>query len=71
MHEWEKFAKRNPGAKLVNIDITPSDTSQVATTPNTLLVAGFSDFVFDILSGFFRDQDTNDYWLNTINEIKL
>lgn len=71
MHEWEKFVKRNPGAKLVNIDMTPSDTTQVANTPNTLLVAGFSDFVFDVVAGYFRGADNDDYWLGMINDIKL
>jgi 60 kDa SS-A/Ro ribonucleoprotein len=71
MEEWEKFAKRNPGSKLVNIDITPSDTTQVATTPNTLLVAGFSDFVFDVVADYFRGNTTDEHWLGMINEIKL
>lgn len=71
MQEWETFAKRNPGSKLVNIDITPSDTTQVATTPNTLLVAGFSDFVFDVVADYFRGNTTDEHWLGMINEIKL
>lgn len=71
MHEWETFAKRNPDAKLVNIDISPQDTSQVANVKNTLLVGGFSDHVFDIVAGFFRGEGNEDYWINTINEVKL
>jgi 60 kDa SS-A/Ro ribonucleoprotein len=55
----------------VNIDITPSDTTQVATTPNTLLVAGFSDFVFDVVADYFRGNTTDEHWLGMINEIKL
>lgn len=71
MQEWEKFAKRNPGSKLINIDISPNDTTQVAKTPNTLLVGGFSDFVFDVVAGYFRGANTDEYWLGTINEIKI
>jgi 60 kDa SS-A/Ro ribonucleoprotein len=71
MHEWEKFEKRNPDAKLVNIDISPSDTSQVANVRNTLLVGGFSDHVFDIIAGFFRGEGNEDYWIKTIGEVKL
>lgn len=71
MEEWNIFAKRNPGSKLVNIDITPSDTTQTATTPNTLLVAGFSDIVFDVIADYFRGSNTEEHWLGMINEIKL
>lgn len=71
MEEWEIFSKRNPGSKLVNIDISPSDTSQISNKPNTLLVGGFSDMVFDIVAGYMRETNNDDYWLNTVNQIKL
>lgn len=71
MHEWEQFTKRSPNARLINIDITPSDTTQTANVPNTLLCAGFSDFVFDVVAGFMRGDNNNDFWIKTIGEIKL
>jgi len=71
MQEWEKFAKRNPNAKLINIDISPSDTSQTANVSNTLLVGGFSDSVFDVIAGYLRGNGDSEYWLRLINEIKL
>ncbi len=72
MHEWNELVKTNPGSKLVNIDISPSDTAQISTTANTMLVGGFSDAVFDVLSSFLRqDYDANEYWMTMVNSIKL
>ena len=72
MHEWEQFIKSNPHAKLINIDITPSDTTQIATTPNTLLVGGLNDSVLDIVASFLRhDFDNEEYWVGMIQSIKL
>ena len=71
MHEWEVFKKRNPGAKLINIDISPSDTTQTADTPDTMMLGGFSDVIFHVIAGFFRGEGNDDFWLNTIKEIKI
>lgn len=71
MEEWSVFAKRNPGSYLVNIDISPSDTTQVAHIKNTLLVGGFNDQVFDVIAGYLRSGGESEYWVNLINEIKL
>lgn len=73
MQEWDKIIKNNSNAKLINIDISPSDTTQSTTTPNTLLVGGFSDTIFDVISGFIQEpKEINDeYWLNIIDEIRL
>lgn len=71
MTEWSKIQKRNKNARFVNIDISPSDTSQTCDHEGVMLVGGFSDAVFDVVAGFSRGEDSSDYWMNTIQEIKL
>lgn len=65
--EWRKYKKSVPDAKLVCIDLTPNTTSQVQTRPDTLLVGGFSDDVFDVISSFLEKGKT-DHWADLIEQ---
>jgi 60 kDa SS-A/Ro ribonucleoprotein len=71
MEEWGIFSERNPSAKLINIDISPSETNQLPQRPDTLLVGGFSNEVFSVVAGYLRGAGEAEYWLKTIDEIKL
>jgi 60 kDa SS-A/Ro ribonucleoprotein len=66
MHEWAEFKRRNPGAKLVCIDIQPSTTAQAKSSDDVLNVGGFSDAVFDVLAAFAESRDGADHWVRTI-----
>lgn len=68
MAEWEIFHKRNPGSKLVCIDLTPRTNSQTSTRKDILQVGGFSDTVFNVVDAFLKSNDSEDYWVNMIEQ---
>ena len=68
MEQWEVFHKRNPGSKLVCIDLTPRSNSQTSTRKDILQVGGFSDTVFNVVDAFLKANDSDDYWVNLIEQ---
>ena len=61
MTEWETFAKRQKGfgvvsPKLICIDIQPYGTTQAPERGDILNMGGFSDAVFNVVSGFLNDD---------------
>jgi 60 kDa SS-A/Ro ribonucleoprotein len=68
MEQWEIFRKRNPGAKLVCIDLTPRTNSQTSTRKDILQVGGFSDNVFNVIDAFLKANDNEDYWVDLIEK---
>lgn len=71
MAEWNKFAARNKGAKLVCIDIQPNSSTQAHDRDDILNVGGFSDQVFDVIARFVELGNNKDLWIKTIEEVKL
>jgi 60 kDa SS-A/Ro ribonucleoprotein len=69
MAEWNRLKARNPGAKLVCIDIQPGTTTQAQSRPDILNVGGFSDAVFDVIARFATGE-TRD-WVSIINETEV
>lgn len=70
--EWEKFSARNKKAKLVCIDLTPRDNSQVKQArPNILQVGGFSDQVFEVVNSFLNHGHETDHWVSMIESTSL
>jgi 60 kDa SS-A/Ro ribonucleoprotein len=63
--EWRKYKHRNPGAKIVCIDIVPERHCQVKQRQDVLNVGGFSDKVFDVIAGFM-ESDSADHWVDVI-----
>lgn len=70
-NEWAEFKKRNPKAKLVEIDITPNTTSQVASGQDILQIGGFSDSIFDIIHSFVEMGNDANFWVKTIEAIEI
>lgn len=68
--EWRKYKRRNPQTKLVCIDITPNQTTQMADCTDCLNIGGFSDNIFSVIADFAR-YNSGIHWADTINEIKL
>lgn len=68
--EWQKFKKRNPGAKLINIDIQPYASSQVADSKDTINLGGFSDQFFTIIKEFIENGN-NDSVVKEIENINV
>ena len=70
MREWTTFKRRNPGAKLVNIDIAPYGSTQVYDQSDTLNVGGFSDQVFEVVSMFLKEGQA-DMVVKTIETVEI
>ncbi len=68
MAEWEIFHKRNPGSKLVCIDLMPRSNSQTSTRKDILQVGGFSDTVFNVVDAFVKANESDDYWVKLIED---
>jgi 60 kDa SS-A/Ro ribonucleoprotein len=72
--EWATFKRANPEAKLALIDIQPYTTSQQkAGHKDTLLVGGFSDTVFQVLTDFAQRPAgaSDDLWVRQIEAVDL
>ena len=59
--EWQTFAKRQKGfgvvsPKLICIDIQPYGTTQAPERDDILNIGGFSDAVFNVVSGFLSNE---------------
>jgi len=71
MAEWTKLKARNPGAKLVCIDIQPYGTTQAPERDDILNVGGFSDAVFDAIAGFVSGKLGASHWLDEIEKTEV
>lgn len=69
--EWDKFKRRNKGAKLVCIDLMADSTCQAKSNKDTLNVGGFSDRVFDVINAFVESGQSANFWVDKINSITL
>ena len=70
MKQWSRFKKRSPQAKLVCIDLQPSQTRQTVNSPDITNIGGFSDDVFSLVAGCQENVSAN-YFVDTINAIEL
>ena len=71
MREWNVFKQRNPGARLVCIDVQPYRTVQAREREDILNVGGFSDQVFDVISEFAGGALNADHWIGVIDAVTL
>ena len=72
LEEWNKFKARNPEAKLVCIDVTPGNNSQVKEHKDVLQVGGFADSVFDVVANFVKyGTDSANHWVSEIERVSI
>lgn len=71
MAEWEAFKRRNPGAKLVCLDLQPNGTSQARDREDILNIGGFSDSVFEVIAKFAAGTLDGNHWVGVINEVAV
>jgi 60 kDa SS-A/Ro ribonucleoprotein len=71
MEAWNVFRRRNPGARLVLLDIQPTPTTQVAGREDILNVGGFSDQVFSVVSDFAAGRMGASHWAGVIDAVEL
>ncbi|HWS86045.1 MAG TPA: TROVE domain-containing protein [Pyrinomonadaceae bacterium] len=71
MQEFAKFKRRNPGARMVCVDVQPYQTVQAAESADVLNVGGFSDQVFDVVADFAAGRLGADHWVGVIEQVAL
>ena len=71
MQEWQQLKRRNPGARLVCLDITPNRTTPAHDRPDVLNIGGFSDRVFDLIAAFANDRLGPEHWVGEIEKVRL
>lgn len=71
MQEWSKFRNRNPGARMVCIDIQPYGTVQAKERRDILNIGGFSDQVFELIAEFANGNLNADHWIGMIENYEL
>jgi 60 kDa SS-A/Ro ribonucleoprotein len=71
MQEWTRFRARNPGARMVCIDIQPYGTVQAKEREDILNIGGFSDSVFKLVSDFAGGRLSDGHWVSVIESITL
>lgn len=71
MSEWVDLKKRCPNARLVLIDLTVGNNSQVTQHSDILQVGGFSDMVFNVTDRFLKHGHDTDHWISEIEKTSL
>ena len=71
LREWNVFRKRNPGARLVCIDMQPYGTTQAAEREDVLNIGGFSDRIFEVVSDFATGRLDADHWVGVIESVEI
>jgi 60 kDa SS-A/Ro ribonucleoprotein len=69
--EWNKFKQRNPGARLVCLDLVPNITTQAQDRSDILNIGGFSDAVFDVIASFAGGDHGVNRWISEIEKQPL
>jgi 60 kDa SS-A/Ro ribonucleoprotein len=71
MEAWKKFEKRNLDAKLINIDLTPRNNSQMSPQSNILQVGGWSDEAFTVIKSFIDHGNDPEHWVKEIEKVEV
>ncbi len=71
MKEWSVFRHRNPGARMVCIDIQPYGTVQAKERDDILNIGGFSDQVFSLVAEFASGNLNANHWIGVIEATDL
>lgn len=71
LREWQAFRARNPGAKLVCLDLQPNGAVQAPNRPDILNIGGFSDEVFTTIAAFAEGRLASDHWIGVVEQAVL
>jgi 60 kDa SS-A/Ro ribonucleoprotein len=67
LNQWATFKARNPGAKMVCIDLVANTHTQAAESVGEILnIGGFSDSVFDVIARFANGTLDANHWVGVI-----
>lgn len=67
--EWAIFKRRNPKAKLVQIDLAPYSTTNVPTDKDVLNLGGFADSMWQVIKDFV--SGTKNAWVNSVESVSV
>jgi 60 kDa SS-A/Ro ribonucleoprotein len=70
LRQWSILRQRNPGARLVCIDLVPNRTIQAPDRRDILNLGGFSDEIFESIAAFVSGADSRS-WVERIRSIEL
>jgi 60 kDa SS-A/Ro ribonucleoprotein len=68
LREWQVFRARNPGAKLVCLDLQPNRSVQAPDREDILNIGGFADEVFATIAAFAAGRLATDHWVGVIEQ---
>jgi 60 kDa SS-A/Ro ribonucleoprotein len=71
LREWQIFRARNPGAKLVCLDLQPNRSVQAPDREDILNIGGFADEVFATIAAFAAGRLGADHWVGVIERTGL
>jgi 60 kDa SS-A/Ro ribonucleoprotein len=71
LREWQIFRARNPGAKLVCLDLQPNRTTQAREAEGILNIGGFADEVFATIAAFAAGRLAADHWVGVIKQVAI
>jgi 60 kDa SS-A/Ro ribonucleoprotein len=71
MEQWAIFQRRNPGAKMVCIDLVPNQTTQASERADILNIGGFSDQVFEVISQYAEGTLAAEHWVGVIEALRI
>lgn len=69
--EWKRWKERNPGSKLVCLDVAPYTTTQVQERVDVLNIGGFSDNVFNLIGQFADGSMSPDHLVGIVEGVSL
>ncbi|MFD2232965.1 vWA domain-containing protein [Phaeospirillum tilakii] len=69
MRAFRRLQRRNPGLRLVCIDLQPHGSTQAASGADILNVGGFSDAVFETMARFARGESRD--WVGEIDRMEV
>lgn len=71
LREWQIFRSRNPGAKLVCLDLQPNRSVQAPDREDILNIGGFADEVFSTIAAFAGGKLGADHWVGVIERVAV
>lgn len=69
--EWSGFKSRNPGARMICIDLQPAGTTQMRERDDVVNIGGFSDRVFELVADVAAGRHSVDHWVRQIESVRL
>jgi 60 kDa SS-A/Ro ribonucleoprotein len=69
MRHWASLKTRNPGAKMICLDIQPHTSTQAPDRDDIINIGGFSDAVFDTIADFANGKTHN--WIEEITKTEV